>query len=89
LSATQLSLTPEDLELILWHQQKHLLDEYVQPPLISTKLIIHSGSLAMQLQLTSEDMVEVLTDQIDWMRKEEEEEQTYREVRYITAGTPD
>jgi hypothetical protein len=75
LSAAQLGLTPEDLKPILWHQQEHLLDEFAQPPPISTKPIIHPSSSAAQLGLTSEDMEEVLADQIEWMREEEEQEQ--------------
>jgi DNA-binding transcriptional MerR regulator len=78
-SATQLGLTPEDIKLILRHQEQYLLDEYAQSLLISAKLIIHPDSSAAQLGLTLEDMEEALTHQ------EEQEEQEWRTGRHTIA----
>src|ERR1700720_1800778 len=74
--AAQLGLTPEELTPILQDQQceyqQHELEyEAAQPPLYLTHTI-HPDSTAAQLGL--EDMEEVLEDQREWMRQEEEEE---------------
>src|ERR1700720_2473373 len=74
--AAQLGLTPEELIPILQdqhceYQQEELEYEAAQPPLYSTHTI-HPDSTAAQLGM--EDMEEVLEDQREGMRQEEEEE---------------
>ena len=77
--AMQLSLTPEDLKLIL-----QLLDEYTQPPQISAELTIHVDLAAAQLRLTKDEMEEVMEDQREWMR---EEKQRHKEGEHTTMET--
>jgi hypothetical protein len=55
-------------------------DEYLayvrsaQPPPISAEPTIHPDSAAARLGLTQEEMGEILADQEEWMREEEEQE---------------
>ena len=45
-----------------------------QPPPVSAQPTIHPDSVAAWLGLTQEEMEEILADQEEWMREEEEQE---------------
>jgi hypothetical protein len=81
--AVQLGFISEEMTSILQEQQEWMAtmsyepeQQYKHPPArpaqpqLLPKIIVHPNSVAAQLKLTQEEIMEVLEDQERWMREE-------------------